>query len=200
LFTLRDEGIFARAVALDGDRFVWREVVADHALADTLASALDARARELPRPYSSEICTSLPAWFAEITRTLAQGEAWFIDYGYDRATYYAPARREGTLRCHYRHRAHDNPLILPGLQDITAWVDFDALIEAAAACGFETGAQVTQSRFLIERGLDEVFAQAYSQATDEAARYKLAQEVKRLTLPAEMGERFRVLVLRRPDT
>ena len=197
LFTLRDEGIFARAVAFDGDRFVWREVIADQMLADALARALGARLRELPRPYSSEICTQLPAWFAEVTRALVEGDAWFIDYGYDRATYYAPARREGTLRCHYRHRAHNAPLILPGLQDITAWVDFDALIEAGAACGFETGAPVAQSRFLIEHGLEEVFAQAHSQTTDEAARYRLAQEVKRLTLPSEMGESFKLARLRR---
>jgi SAM-dependent MidA family methyltransferase len=197
LFTLRDEGTFARAVALDGDRFVWREVAADQALADALARTLGSHLRELPRPYSSEISALLPAWFAEVTRTLVEGEVWFIDYGFDRASYYAPARREGTLRCHYRHRAHNDPLILPGLQDITAWVNFDALSEAGAACGLKTGAQVTQSRFLIEHGLDEVFAYAYSQATDEAARYRLAQEVKRLTLPGEMGDSFKLLLLQR---
>jgi SAM-dependent MidA family methyltransferase len=142
----------------------------------------------------------LPAWFAEITRTLGQGEAWFCDYGYDRASYYAPARRDGTLRCHYRHRAHNDPLVLPGLQDITAWVDFDALGEAGATCGFETSAQTTQARFLIEHGIDEVFTKAYSQAADESERYRLAQEVKRLTLPGEMGERFRVLALVRTET
>lgn len=197
LFTLRDGGIFARAVAVDGDRFVWREVAADPALAEALARTLGAHARDLPRPYSSEICTLLPAWFAEVTSTLVEGDAWFIDYGYDRATYYAPARRDGTLRCHYRHRAHNAPLILPGLQDITAWVDFDALIEAGGACGFKTSAPVAQSRFLIEHGVEEVFAQAYSQAPDEAARYRLAQEVKRLTLPSEMGESFKVALLQR---
>lgn len=196
LFALREAGFFARAVALDdNERFVWREELADAALTDALAHALGARTHELPRPYLSEICTLLPAWFAEITRTLVHGDAWFIDYGYERPNYYAPARSAGTLRCHYRHRAHNDPLILPGLQDITAWVDFDALGEAGVACGFEITAQITQSRFLIEYGLDEVFAQAYAQAADEIERYRLAQEVKHLTLPGEMGERFRVLAL-----
>ena len=198
LFTLRDENLFARTVAAAAEgRFIWREMPADPALAEAVACALGASMGELPRPYSSEICTMLPAWFAEITRSLERGQAWFIDYGYDRASYYAPARNAGTLRCHYRHRAHDDPLILPGLQDITAWVDFDALIEAGARAGFATAANVPQSRFLIEHGLDDVFADAYAQATHEEARYRLAQEVKRLTLPGEMGDAFRVVCLQR---
>lgn len=139
----------------------------------------------------------LAPWFAEITRSLEQGGAWFIDYGYARDEYYAPERREGTLRCHYRHRAHNDPLLWPGLQDITAWVDFDALADAAAAAGLERAGNTTQARFLVEHDLDAVFTEAYAQAPDEAAKYRLAQEVKRLTLPGEMGERFHVLEFRR---
>lgn len=198
LFALRDNGIFARRVGVDAaDRFSWREAPADSALADALVRTLGAHLHGLPRPYSSEICTLLPAWFAEVTRALERGTCWFIDYGYDRSTYYAAERREGTLRCHYRHRAHNDPLILAGLQDITAWVDFDALIEAGANAGFDCRANAAQSRFLIEHGLDDVFASAYAQAPDETARYRLAQEVKRLTLPGEMGDVFRVIALRR---
>ena len=147
--------------------------------------------------YSSEVCTLLDPWLAEVTRTLARGSAWFIDYGYAQGDYYAPARSAGTLRCHYRHRAHDDPLILPGLQDITAWVDFDALARAGTATGLRVAEHATQAQFLIANGLDEVFAHAYAASADEAARYALAQQVKRLTLPSEMGERFRVMTLRR---
>jgi SAM-dependent MidA family methyltransferase len=198
LFALRDDGWFARAVAVDENRrFQWRETPANAAFASALAQALAAHMRELPRPYISEICTQLPAWFAAVTHSLQHGQAWFIDYGYDRASYYAPARREGTLRCHYRHRAHNDPLILPGLQDITAWVDFDALAEAGASAGFDCVGNVAQSRFLIEHGLDEVFAIAHEHAADESARYRLAQEVKRLMLPSEMGEAFRVISFHR---
>jgi SAM-dependent MidA family methyltransferase len=198
LFKLREEGVFARTVALDGqNHFVWNEIPADIAFAESVAHTLGERMRELPRPYTSEICVLLLPWFEEITRSLEHGEAWFIDYGCDRASYYAAARSAGTLRCHYRHRAHNDPLILPGLQDITAWVDFDAVTQAAANAGFATIANVPQSRFLIEHGLDEVFAQAHGQATDETSRYRLAQQVKRLTLPGEMGEAFRVCALRR---
>jgi SAM-dependent MidA family methyltransferase len=96
------------------------------------------------------------------------------------------------LRCHFRHRAHDDPLILPGLQDITVHVDFDALIEAGRAAGFEARME-PQSQFLIRHGLDEVFTDAYANAPEETARYALAQQVKRLTLPGQMGEAFRVV-------
>jgi SAM-dependent MidA family methyltransferase len=196
LFTLRDAGLFARGVAVDENNgLVWREIRADTALADAYARAVGTRA--LPRPYASEICTLLAPWFTQVAGSLQQGEAWFIDYGYDRDSYYAPARFEGTLRCHYRHRAHNDPLILPGLQDITAWVDFDALIEAGTNAGFDCLGNVAQSRFLIEHGLDEVFAIARDHAADESARYRLAQEVKRLTLPGQMGEAFRAVCLRR---
>jgi len=196
LFALREAGISARAVALDaaGD-FCWREVDADAALMDALVPHTDALAR-LPRPYDSEVCTLLAPWLAEVTRTLERGSALFVDYGYAGDEYYAAARRTGTLRCHYRHRAHDDPLILVGLQDITAWVDFEALASAGKRAGFSVEAHDTQAQFLIAHGLDEVFGEAYANAQDEAARYTLAQEVKRLTLPGEMGERFRVMALR----
>jgi SAM-dependent MidA family methyltransferase len=192
-FALRDEGLFARAVGVDGNgRFLWREIPADAALrADVARFVADMSA--LPRPFVSEFCPMLSPWFAEVVRNLESGAAWFIDYGYSREDYYSPHRGSGTLRCHWRHRAHDDPLVLPGLQDITAHVDFDALIEAGAAAGFKASAPQPQAQFLMRNGLEEVFADAYANAADEAARYALAQQVKRLTLPGQMGEAFGVV-------
>jgi SAM-dependent MidA family methyltransferase len=197
LFALREEGLFARAVGVgEKGQFVWCERDADAELKAAVIRAVgDAEA--LPRPYRSEICCMLAPWFAAVTRTLELGSAWFVDYGYRRSDYYAPMRREGTLRCHYRHRAHDDPLILPGLQDITAWVELDELCEAGAAAGFALDAHTSQTEFLIAHGLHEVFALAHAQARDEAARYRLAQEVKHLTLPGEMGDSFRVVAFGR---
>jgi SAM-dependent MidA family methyltransferase len=196
-FALREEELFARAVGADAQgRLVWREVEADAGLKSAVERAMQPSALS-PRPFFSEVCTLLDPWLAEVTRSLERGSAWFVDYGYAHGEYYDSARSMGTLRCHYRHRAHDDPLILPGLQDITAWVDFDALARASEAAGLTVAAHATQAQFLIANGLDEVFAQAYATATDEAARYALAQQVKRLTLPDEMGEKFRVMVLRR---
>ncbi len=195
LFSLRDEGLFARGVGVGANReFVWRECAADAGLTAAVAQAVgDVTA--LPRPYLSEVRPMLQPWLAEVLRHLEHGAAWFIDYGYAREDYYAPSRRAGTLRCHYRHRAHDDPLIFPGLQDITAWVDFDALAQAGAAAGFAVSAISSQAHFLINNGLDEVFSTAHAAVADEVARYRLAQEVKRLTLSEQMGEAFKVLAL-----
>jgi SAM-dependent MidA family methyltransferase len=196
LFEWRDDRVFERCVGVDeANHFAWREREADPAFDSEIQTLL--ADRSLPQPYRSEFCPLLAPWLAEVTSTLAEGDACFIDYGSPRHDYYAPQRREGTLRCHYRHRAHDDPLILTGLQDITAWVDFDALGEAAISNGLHVDAFTTQAEFLIANGLDAVFAEAYDTASDEAARYRLAQEVKRLTLPGEMGDAFHVMTLRR---
>jgi SAM-dependent MidA family methyltransferase len=114
-----------------------------------------------------------------------------------RREFYTPARTDGTLLCHYRHRAHADPLILPGLQDITASVDFTALAEAGINAGYDSMTYLFQSEFLLAAGLDAVFAAAHAAAADEAARYALAQQVKRLTLPGEMGERFQAMLFAR---
>jgi len=198
LFALSDAGLHARCVALNqAGRFVWRDVPADAALRDAVANALGDQASHLPRPYRSEIRPLVAPWFAEVARSLQHGIALFADYGYRRHEYYAPERSEGTLRCHYRHRAHNDPFMWPGLQDITAWVDFDALAQAGEALGFAAGEATSQAEFLIDNGLADVFAAAHAAAPDERTRYRLAQEVKQLTLPSEMGERFRVLCFRR---
>jgi SAM-dependent MidA family methyltransferase len=182
LFSLRDDGLFARQVSIDSEQnFVWSEQPAGERLSAALTEAIGAAIDALPRPYQSEVCTLLRPWLAEVTGTLKRGSALFIDYGYAHGEYYAAARSAGTLRCHYRHRAHNDPLILPGLQDITAWVDFDALERAGTAAGFTLDAHTTQAQFLIAHGLDEVFSQAYEQAPDEAARYALAQQALRRT-------------------
>jgi SAM-dependent MidA family methyltransferase len=197
LFALRDAGLFERAVATDvAQGFRWRERSADAALTAAVADVLDSP-ETLPRPYASEVRPLLAPWFSEVTQNLRQGSAMFIDYGYTRDEFYAPQRKSGTLRCHYRHRVHDDPLILPGLQDITAWVDFDALAAAAIAWRFDVVDFMEQSRFLIAHGLEEVFASAHASAADETARYRLAQEVKRLTLPGEMGGTFKVMSVSR---
>ena len=196
LFALRTDGVFARGVTCsDRGAFEWCEIAADAALQNALARSLGAVLQALPRPYCSEICTTLSPWLAAVTQTLERGAAYFIDYGHSRDDYYAPARNRGTLRCHYRHRAHDDPLILPGLQDITAWVDFDALGFAAASSSFSAISLHSQAQFLFANGLERFFAVAHARAGDEASRYRLAQEVKRLTLPGQMGDAFAVMTL-----
>jgi SAM-dependent MidA family methyltransferase len=153
--------------------------------------------REFEDGYRSEVLPQLPWWLEAIAGEQTRGSVLFVDYGYVRREFYLPERRDGTLLCHYRHRAHDDPFILPGLQDITASIDFTALAEAGIGAGFEPVAYAFQSEFLIASGLDAAFAAAREDAADEAARYALAQQVKRLTLPGEMGERFQAMLFAR---
>ncbi len=145
--------------------------------------------------YESEINLRAAPWLASLAGCLERGAAVLIDYGHSRAEYYHPSRSRGTLMCHYRHRAHDDPLVYPGLQDITAHVDFTAIAEAAVAAGFQVAGYTTQAFFLMSCGLDQLVAE--SDAEDAAAHLALVQGVKRLTLPTEMGERFKVLGLTR---
>jgi SAM-dependent MidA family methyltransferase len=117
----------------------------------------------------------------------------FTDYGYPRHEYYHPERNTGTLICHYRQRAHPDPLILTGLQDITAFVDLTAIAEAALSCGLEVGGMTSQAHFLIACGLDRLLTELQFQAPDRYLEY--ARQAKLLILPGEMGERFKAIAL-----
>ena len=116
----------------------------------------------------------------------------FVDYGYPRGEYYQADRRDGTLRAFYRHRMHHDPLLYPGLQDLTASVDFTALAEAGVAAGFDFAGYCSQASFLLGNGLAGVLARI-ERIDDTAEHQRRSNEVKRLTLPSEMGERFQVM-------
>jgi SAM-dependent MidA family methyltransferase len=141
--------------------------------------------------YHSEYCPALPAWINSLTDVLAQGLLLIIDYGYGRSEYYHPQRAMGTLMCHYRHHAHDDPFWFPGLQDITAFVDFTAIAEAATAAGMRLEGFASQARFLLACGIDQLMAEI--DTADSRRRLTLSNEAKRLMLPGEMGERFKVI-------
>ncbi len=144
--------------------------------------------------YTSEFNPALAAWMQSMATCLAQGALLLMDYGYEHKDYYHPERKQGTLICHYQHRVHDNPLIYPGLQDITASVDFTAVAEAGVDAGFELAGYTSQAAFLTACGLEDLFITALN-SSDEINQYKLAQQVRTLTLPGEMGERFKAIVM-----
>jgi SAM-dependent MidA family methyltransferase len=195
LFELREKGCVELGVGVDADgRFAWRDLEPDPALAAEVAAVVD-DGRERPSHYRSEIRPQLPAWLAAVASSLDAGLAVFVDYGFPRADYYLPARSMGTLRCHFRHRAHDDPLVLAGLQDLTASVDFTQLADAGRALGFDVACFANQSAFLLACGLPSILAAAVTD--DPLALARLGAEVRTLTLPGEMGERFKVLVLSR---
>ena len=194
-FALHDGKIYESSVRWQDDGFVWQE----HAVVD---GDLVARVRQLraelgddalPEPYVSEVNVVGEAWTQQLCAMLERGVALLLDYGFPRREFFHADRTTGTLMCHYQHRSHNNPLILTGLQDITAHVEFTAIAEAALSAGADVLGYTTQAQFLLATGLLEEMA---ALPQDDARSYiEAANQVKKLTLPNEMGELFKVMAL-----
>lgn len=197
-FRIGSDDVVERAVGIAGDALCWRERPAPEALRAAVRRIEHSIERSLPHGYCSEVLLSLPAFIRTIAAPLRHGVVVLIDYGYGRAEYYRPERNQGTLICHHRHRAHDDPFFFPGLNDISAFVDFTALAEALDAAGLELTAYDTQSGFLLHQDLPRIFAELAEQ--NDIDRLALTGALKRLMLPGEMGERFKVMVAARSDT
>lgn len=184
----RADGLFERGVANEGDGFVWSERPL------TSGPLLEAAARlNLPAGYVSEIGPAARGFIASLAGVLEKGVILMLDYGFGESEYYHPQRSQGTLVCHTRHHAHDNPFHLPGLQDITAHVDFSAIARTGLAHGLELFGYTSQARFLINCGITDVLGR--TPAEDAAAYLPLAAQVQKLLSPAEMGELFKVIAL-----
>ncbi len=190
LIRWNEDGIRERGVVVSGDTFAWD----DRALTE---QPLLAQARRLnpPPPYLSEIARVGPALIGTLGRVLERGALLLVDYGFGEREYYHPQRSQGTLMCHFRHRAHDDPFFLPGLQDITGHVDFTAVARAGTAAGLQLLGYATQASFLINLGITELVA--LTSAEDAATYLPLASQAQKLLHPAEMGELFKVIALGR---
>jgi SAM-dependent MidA family methyltransferase len=184
-------------VSLSGDAFVWTETEASERLAAAVTNIEGEIAAPFPVGYRSEICLAASAWIAELSDCLHYGVVFLFDYGISQREYYAPDRDDGWLRCHYRHYAHNDPLILPGIQDLTAWVDFSSVASAAVAGGLDILGYQTQSQFLMGGGL-EIEMQGFSDLP-VVKQLELSSQIKTLTLPGEMGENFKCMALGRGD-
>ena len=192
-FTLRDGEVFEEGVALDGEgRFIRTDRPADALLAAAVRHVERYLGEPFPDGYRSELLPQLPYWVQAVMGGLDRGAMLFADYGYPRREFYQADRDEGTLRAYYRHRVHGDAYLWPGLQDITASVDFTALAEAGTNAGFDLAGYTTQANFLLGNGLQERLDEAQERA-DETTLLRLRNEAKRLTLPSEMGERFQVM-------
>ena len=186
---------FELGVGFDGGRFIWK-YLPETGEATTAIENLEAQFGPFDDGYTSEVNLNYRPWFKALAESSNQVAILIIDYGYECADYYHPQRQQGTLLCHYHHRVHSDPLILPGLQDITASVDFDAVAEAAECAGFDVLGLVSQSKFLLENGLLEEVG--FSDPNDNTlVQLDIAQQIKTLTLPDEMGEKFKVIALTR---
>ncbi len=182
-------------VSANNDGFEFLEADAPRKLVAAIEAIEAGLGERLPDGFRSEVSLGAPGWVSDVVAALRDGVAFFFDYGVSRREYYAPDRIDGWLRCHFRHHAHNDPLILPGIQDITAWVDFTALAEAANAAGADIAGFVNQAQFLISGGLDAEL-QNMMQSPPER-QLELSGQVKLLTLPGEMGENFKCLGISR---
>lgn len=191
LLVWRDGGLFERGVCLDdGGHLAW----ADEPASDALQQAAATLGAPMPQDgeYVSELNLAGEAWMRDWGARLTSGALIMIDYGYPRAEYYLPSRSNGTLLCYYRHQAHPDPFKWPGLNDITAFVDFTAMAEAAHAGGLDIYGYANQASFLFNCGILERLALRGDER--EPAYIRAARAVQRLTTPQEMGELFKVLV------
>jgi SAM-dependent MidA family methyltransferase len=198
-FEVAEDGPRQLGVAFEGDgddvRLDWSHRAAPPSLAHRIEHLQSRLPAPLAQGYRSELCATLPAWLASVTDRLECGLALFIDYGYPRGEYYHPARRDGTLVCQMRHRAHFDPFTWPGLQDISAFVDFTTLAEAADETRLQVAGYAPQNQFLFGCGLHRVLAdQAVLPPLEQQA---LSHEIKELTLPGAMGEKFQAMALTR---
>lgn len=180
-------------VALEGDSFVERATVPEAALGNALDNLLLELPQPLPPGYTSEVCLNLESWIASVGGCLERGLMLLFDYGLPRSHYYHPQRVHGTLRCHFKQLAHDDPYINVGVQDITAWVDFTRVAEAAAPAGLDVSGFATQAAFLLATGIESFVAEG----TGVVEGVRLAGEARRLLVPGEMGEAFKAMALTR---
>ena len=165
-----------------------------------LAAAIE-QAREaaggLPVGYESEIGLAATDWVTTLAQRLEAGRVVLVDYGFPRHEFYHPQRATGTLMGHYRHHAHADPYLYPGLSDLTAHVDFTAVAEAAHEAGLSVAGFATQAHYLMSLGLAEAAEEV--NPVDQRAQLEAAQAMRTLTMPEEMGELFKVLLLDRGE-
>ena len=184
----RDSALTEHGVAIADNGFIWQErAIGDAALLDA------ARKIKVPDDYVSEICLAARGLINSLAQILDKGALLFIDYGFGAREFYHPQRSSGTLMCHYRHHAHDDPFFLPGLQDITAHVNFSDIAECGIDAGLELMGYTNHAFFLINCGITELL----KDTSPENLRVylPLSAQLQKLTSPAEMGELFKVIAL-----
>ena len=184
-------------VVASADGFDWSLDSAPAMVEQAVRQIEDDLGAPLPDGFESEVAPGSVNWVQDAGGNLGHGALLLIDYGVSRREYYAAERSDGWLRCHFRHHAHNDPLVYPGIQDITSWVDFTAIAEAGAQSGLDIGGYTTQGQFLLHGGMHLELDGFTELSTREQA--ELSGQVKMLTLPAEMGENFKVMALCRGD-
>ncbi len=192
-FRVADSKIESLMVGLDDDNLISRYMPADSGAVKTVTSIQQRSEITFSANYCSEYNPAIKGWLSALESKIKNLVILLIDYGYNEKEYYHPDRTGGTLMCYYQHRAHDDFFWWPGLQDITAFVNFTDVAYCADDLEMDVSGYTTQAAFLLGNGLSELHA---SQVTDDTQQQiKLSQQIKTLTLPSEMGDRFKVMAL-----
>ncbi|HEY6094498.1 MAG TPA: SAM-dependent methyltransferase [Gallionellaceae bacterium] len=181
-----DARILETGVSCEGERFIWAERLPQSSALLEIAQQIS-----VPDDYVSEISLTARGLVGSLCERLHSGALLFIDYGFGAREYYHPQRSSGTLMCHYRHHAHDDPFFLPGLQDITAHVDFTAIAESAIDHGASLLGYTTQAHFLLNCGITDLLQETSPENLRDYL--PLSTQLQKLTSPAEMGELFKVI-------
>ena len=184
------DGLAEMGVVSEDAGLAWQEKLASSSALKGFVAEID-----LMDGYTTEVGLAASGLVASLAGILQSGMLLMIDYGFSRDEYYHPQRNQGTLMCHYRHRAHGDPLVYLGLQDITAHVDFTRVAEAGVANGLELIGFVTQAQFLINAGITELLTSI--PAEDSANYLPLVASAQKLLSPAEMGDLFKVIAFER---
>jgi SAM-dependent MidA family methyltransferase len=195
LVSKRPDGWDELRVDIADGEFVLASQPAAPELLDDIAAQIT-EPDSLPEGYVTEIHALARGFMDALARMLRAGRAGaaiLLDYGFPAHEYYLDQRRAGTLMCHYRHHAHPDPFYLPGLQDITAHVDFTAMALAAQDGGLDVLAYMSQAAFLLNTGIGELLLR--TDPDDVKAYLPQANAVQKLVSPAEMGELFKVLIV-----
>ena len=185
------DGVLERGVCVNEGQLAW----SDRPVNESVLGEAEDLEIEIPPSdrYESELALAARAWMGALGRCLERGAVLIIDYGFPAREYFHPQRSMGTLACHYRHHVHGDPFYLPGLQDVTAHVDFSALARSADEAGLELLGYTSQAQFLINCGITDLLA---AEHPADAKRYlPAAAAVQKLLSPAEMGELFKVLAV-----
>ena len=192
-FERTDAAVLQMHVTANETGFDWSRKPAPEILAMAVEKIETDIGEALPPGYQSEVSLGLPDWIGQLAKCLDEGLVLLFDYGVSRREYYSREHNQGWLRCHFRHHAHNEPLIYPGIQDLTSWVDFTTVAESAVDHGLDVAGYVTQAQFLINGGLEDELAGIADLPV--ADQLELSKQVKLLTLPDEMGENFKCIGL-----
>lgn len=195
LFEINTDGVQERYVGHGPEGFYFVLGPLSHPRLNQYLNLFVKQNTPLALPYRSEISLAAMDWLAGISAHLHQGILFLVDYGFPAHEYYHPQRNQGTLMCHYRHHNHADPFHLVGGQDITSHVNFTALSHQAQELGLALQGFTNQASFLINNGLEKFATPGLLGDTQQ--RLTTAHAIKKLTLPSEMGELFKVIAFSR---